>query len=90
MELYLTALKGVIEQSGFIALNVPTLIMLMVSFILLYQAIAKGFEPLLLMPIAFGCLLVTCRFRQVDPGGFLYFVKFGIDHELYPSSFSWV
>ena len=59
MELYLTALKGVIEQSGFVALNGPTLVMLLVAFILLYLAIAKGFEPLLLMPIAFGCLLVN-------------------------------
>ena len=85
MELYMTALKGVVEQSGFVALNVPTLVMLFVSFILLYLAIAKGFEPLLLMPIAFGCLLVNLPLSGiVDPGGFLYFVKFGIDHELYP------
>ncbi len=50
-----------------------------------YLAIAKGFEPLLLMPIAFGCMLVNLPLSGiVDPGGFLYFVKFGIDHELYP------
>ncbi len=85
MDLYLTALKGVVEQSGFVALNIPTLVMLLVSFVLLYLAIAKGFEPLLLMPIAFGCMLVNLPLSGiVDPGGFLYFVKFGIDHELYP------
>ena len=85
MELYMTALRGVVEQSGFVALNGPTLVMLLVSFILLYLAIAKGFEPLLLMPIAFGCLLVNLPLSGiVDPGGFLYFVKIGIDHELYP------
>lgn len=85
MELYLTALKGVAEQSGFIALNVPTLVMLLVAFILLYLAIVKGFEPLLLMPISFGCLLVNLPLSGIiDPGGFLYFVKFGIDHEIYP------
>lgn len=82
---YLTALKGIIEQSGFLGLDVPTLVMLLVSFILLYLALAKGFEPLLLMPIAFGCLLVNLPFSGIlDPGGFLYFVKFGIDHEIYP------
>lgn len=85
MELYLTALKGVAEQSGFIALNIPTLVMLLVAFILLYLAIVKGFEPLLLMPISFGCLLVNLPLSGIiDPGGFLYFVKFGIDHEIYP------
>lgn len=85
MELYMTALKGVVEQSGLVALNGPTLIMILVSFVLLYLAIAKGFEPLLLAPIAFGCLLVNLPLSGiVDPGGFLYFVKFGIDHEIYP------
>lgn len=85
MTLYLTALKGIIEQSGFVMLNVPTLIMLLVALILLYLAIVKGFEPLLLMPIAFGCLLVNLPLSGIiDPGGFLYFVKFGIDHEIYP------
>ena len=85
MELYIAALKGVIEQSGIIALSAGNLTMLLVSFILLYLAIAKDFEPLLLLPIAFGCLLVNLPLSGiVDPGGFLYFVKFGIDHELYP------
>ncbi|NLV81825.1 MAG: sodium ion-translocating decarboxylase subunit beta [Synergistaceae bacterium] len=85
MELYLITLKGVIDQSGFVALNVPTLVMLLVSLLLLYLAIVKEFEPLLLVPIAFGCLLVNLPLSGiVDPGGFLYFVKFGIDHELYP------
>jgi len=85
MEVYLTALSGVIQQSGILALNVPTLIMILVSFILLYLAIAKGFEPLLLMPIAFGCLLVNLPLSGIiDQGGFLYYIKFGIDHEIYP------
>lgn len=85
MELYMAALKGVVEQSGFIALTSGNLIMLLVAFILLYLAIVKDFEPLLLMPIAFGCLLVNLPLSGiVDEGGFLYFVKIGIDHELYP------
>ena len=85
MDLYIAALKGVIEQSGFIALSSGNLTMLLVSFILLYLAIAKDFEPLLLLPIAFGCLLVNLPLSGiVDEGGLLYFVKFGIDHELYP------
>lgn len=85
MELYLSALKGVVDQSGIIALSGGNLVMLFVSFVLLYLAVAKGFEPLLLLPIAFGCLLVNLPLSGIiDEGGFLYFVKFGIDHELYP------
>ena len=82
---YLLALEGVFEQSGFLALTNGNIIMILVAFVLLYLAIAKDFEPLLLMPIAFGCLLVNLPLSGiVDEGGFLYFVKFGIDHELYP------
>ena len=85
MELYLSALKGVVDQSGIIALSGGNLVMLFVSFVLLYLAVAKGFEPLLLLPIAFGCLLVNLPLSGIiDEGGFLYFVKFGIDHDLYP------
>lgn len=85
MELYMSAPKGVVDQSGVIALSSGNLVMLVVSFILLYLAVAKGFEPLLLLPIAFGCLLVNLPLSGIiDEGGFLYFVKFGIDHELYP------
>lgn len=85
MELYLTALKGVVDQSGFVALTWGNLLMLIVSFVLLYLAIAKDFEPLLLLPIAFGCLLVNLPLSGIiDEGGFLYYVMFGINHELYP------
>ena len=85
MELYKIALNGVFSQSGFAGLSSGNLVMLLVSFVLLYLAIAKDFEPLLLMPIAFGCLLVNLPLSGiVEPGGFLSFVKLGIDHELYP------
>ena len=39
--------------------NYGTLVMLLISFVLMYLAIAKGFEPLLLLPIAFGMLLTN-------------------------------
>jgi oxaloacetate decarboxylase beta subunit len=85
MELYLTALKGLIVQSGFGGLTGGNLIMLVVALVLLYLAIGKGFEPLLLTPIAFGCLLVNLPLSGImDPGGFLYYVSFGTQHELYP------
>ena len=85
MELYMTALKGVLDQSGLVALTGGNLLMLLISFILLYLAIAKDFEPLLLMPIAFGCLIVNLPLSGIiDEGGFLYYIMFGIRHEIYP------
>ena len=52
-------LSNLISQTAFLNLTVGNLIMILVAFIFLYLAIAKGFEPLLLVPIAFGMLLVN-------------------------------
>ncbi|MDR3076731.1 MAG: sodium ion-translocating decarboxylase subunit beta, partial [Synergistaceae bacterium] len=95
MEIYLTALEGIWANSGIPALLVwppRNAVMIVVACILLYLAIRKGFEPLLLLPIAFGCLLANLPLSGiVDPvssdnfhGGFLYWVSVGIEHELYP------
>lgn len=50
-----------VNQTGFVQLfsDPKTLIMLLIAFVLLYLAIAKQFEPLLLVPIAFGMLLTN-------------------------------
>ena len=55
-------LSNLVGQTAFLNLTVGNLIMILVAFIFLYLAIAKGFEPLLLVPIAFGMLLVN-----IDP-----------------------
>lgn len=47
------------QSTGFFIMEYGQLIMILVSFVLLYLAIAKGFEPLLLIPIAFGMLLAN-------------------------------
>ena len=52
-------LSNLVGQTAFLNLTVGNLIMILVAFIFLYLAIAKGFEPLLLVPIAFGMLLVN-------------------------------
>ena len=51
-------LKGANSFSEFTA-NYGYLVMLLISFILMYLAIGKGFEPLLLLPISFGMLLTN-------------------------------
>ena len=65
MEMIKDVLIGLWESSGFAALFVDgaflwqNLVMILVSFVLLYFAIAKKCEPLLLVPIAFGILLAN-------------------------------
>jgi oxaloacetate decarboxylase beta subunit len=55
----LNAVLEFLSKSGLQALDIGTVIMLCISFVLLYLAIIKGFEPLLLLPIAFGMLLAN-------------------------------
>ena len=52
-------LSNLIHQSAFFSMTGGNLIMIAVALVFLYLAIAKGFEPLLLVPIAFGMLLVN-------------------------------
>ncbi len=52
-------LKGFWQSTGFYNISIGQIIMILVSFILLYLAIKKEFEPLLLVPIAFGMLLAN-------------------------------
>ena len=52
-------LKGFWESSGLAVLTWREGVMILISFVLLYLAIAKKFEPLLLLPIAFGILLAN-------------------------------
>lgn len=53
------ALISLFQESGFVHLAWQNWIMIIVSFALLYLAIVKKYEPLLLLPIAFGMLLVN-------------------------------
>jgi len=64
----------------------PNVIMIAVACTMFWLAIARGVEPLLLMPIAFGCLLVNLPLSEVmDAGGVLNTLyAFGIGNELFP------
>ena len=59
MEYITSTLGNLMEQTAFFNLTVGNYVMILVACVFLYLAIAKGFEPLLLVPIAFGMLLVN-------------------------------
>ena len=59
MEYIMNTMGNLIQQTAFMNLTVGNLIMIGVACIFLYLAIRHGFEPLLLVPIAFGMLLVN-------------------------------
>ena len=55
----LDTLQNLLNQTGFATLEWGNYVMILVALVFMYLAIAKGFEPLLLVPISFGMLLVN-------------------------------
>ncbi|HPF18485.1 MAG TPA: sodium ion-translocating decarboxylase subunit beta [Bacillota bacterium] len=66
-------LSNLLQQTAFLNLSVGNLVMILVACGFLYLAIAKGYEPLLLVPIAFGMLLVNIYPPIMDEGGLLHY-----------------
>lgn len=67
------------------------LIMIAIAFLLLYLAIKKGYEPLLLLPIAFGMFLVNlpgvdlmAKATEESAGGLLYYLSKGNKLGIFP------
>jgi len=91
--MFTDALIQLWKDSGFAALNWQYLIMIAISCILFYLAIVKKFEPLLLLPIAFGMLLANLPMTglmaeppsSTEPGGMLYYLYLGVKKGIYPS-----
>ncbi len=81
------------NNSGFMSLTWQSIIMLLISFVLIYLAIAKKFEPLLLLPIAFGMLLANLPLTGLmsdgsgtgETAGLLYYLYQGVKMGIYPS-----
>jgi oxaloacetate decarboxylase beta subunit len=102
LEIFGSAFGKFIDNMGFIRLlDGPfpgaTLLMLVISFLLLYLAIVRKYEPLLLIPIAFGMLLANLPFSGLmnpgtglygepdfQPGGLLYYLYAGVKLGIYP------
>ena len=85
MDAFVVALTSVIQDSGFVAFTLGNAVMMLVGCVLLYLAIVKGFEPLLLSPIAFGCILANVPRTgfETDPG-VMQLILGGIKYEVFP------
>jgi len=78
-------LKLLWESTGIFNFTGPQAIMMAVGFLLLYLAIKKGFEPLLLLPIGFGAILSNIPIAgMIDEGGILYYLYSGIKAGVFP------
>ena len=66
-------LLNLAHQTGFFSMTAGNVIMVAVALGLMYLAIVKQYEPLLLLPISFGMLLVNLYPPIMEEGGLLYF-----------------
>lgn len=88
---FIKILEIMMTKSGFVALTWQNLVMFIISFVLIYLAIVKQFEPLLLLPIAFGVFLTNLPLAglmsEADPwyaSGVLRIIYNGIKSNLFP------
>jgi len=85
------AITQFIGSMSFWDLRWDHIVMILISAVLIYLAIAKGFEPLLLIPIGFGCFLANLPGSGLltpatseTIGGMFYYVSYGLKLELFP------
>lgn len=94
---FMEVITGFISDTGFAQMSWQQGVMLLVSFVLIYLAIKKEYEPLLLLPIAFGMLLANLPLAGLNdapvgvygeddfqPGGLLYYLYMGVKLGIYP------
>jgi len=94
MSSFVETLEKIWTGSGFSNMTLQQGIMLVVACVLIYLAIVKKYEPLLLLPIAFGVLLANLPLANLmappeegstEPGGLLYYLYLGVKKGIYPS-----
>ncbi|HHV96380.1 MAG TPA: sodium ion-translocating decarboxylase subunit beta, partial [Clostridiaceae bacterium] len=80
-------ITGLIQNSGFSQGDWKNYLMILISCILIYLAIVKKYEPLLLLPISFGMLLANLPMAKLsshDEGGLIYYLYQGVKLGIYP------
>ena len=85
MDGFMRALVSVWTDSGFASLTWENIVMILVGLVLLYLAIAKDYEPLLLLPIAFGDIMANFPNTGFETDmGVMMAIGFGIKYEIFP------
>lgn len=80
-------IEKILSSVGLMEMTIPQYIMVAIALILAYLAIVKKYEPLLLLPLAFGMMIANIPLAGLsahDAGGLLYYLYKGIDLGIYP------
>lgn len=91
INILMETLKDLMVTSGFAGLTFSHVLMIGISLILMYLAIEKEYEPLLLLPISFGMLLTNLPLAGLmaepangEVGGILYYLYQGVKLGIFP------
>lgn len=83
----MTSLESLFSGFSIMGMGIPEIIMVLIALLLAYLAIEKEYEPLLLLPIAFGMLIANVPLgglSSYDEGGLIYYWYKGIALGIYP------
>ncbi len=87
MSIFFDTISSILSGSGFANITWQQIVMMLISFVLMYLAIKKGFEPLLLLPIAFGMFLANiplANLSSYNEGSLIYYLYQGVKMGIYP------
>ena len=80
-------IESLLSGIGLTEITVPKIIMILIALLLMYLAIEKKYEPLLLLPLSFGILIANIPIAGLsayDEGGLMNFLYQGIIRVIYP------
>ena len=85
------AINELIASTGLLSITIQEIIVITLSLVLIYLAVAKNYEPYLLIPIAFGMLLANLPLAGLmnpptatENGGLLYYMYQGVSLGIFP------
>lgn len=89
--MFVEKLVQFIQSMGFSSITPGQFLMILIALFLMYLAVEKKYEPLLLVPISFGMLLINLPLGglmdppgQGQPGGLLWYLFQGVDLGIFP------
>ncbi|NLC69415.1 MAG: sodium ion-translocating decarboxylase subunit beta [Clostridiaceae bacterium] len=84
---FINSISQLLSESGFAQGNWKQYLMILIACFLIYLAVVKKYEPLLLLPISFGMLLANLPLGNLsshDEGGLIYYLYQGVKLGIYP------
>lgn len=83
----MSTLESILSNTGLSEITIPQIIMVCIALFLAYLAIVKKYEPLLLLPLAFGMMIANIPLAGLsayDEGGLIYYLYKGVELGIYP------